>query len=75
MNVPEFDDEYLTKTFDSDNQESIAEFTSSRIQITEKFNKMLKLIETTMENFPNDDIATLPNVSMVRSETFTKPFA
>ena len=36
---------------------------------------MLDLIETSMDNFPNDKIATLPNCSMVRSEDFTKQFA
>ena len=74
MSTPEFDDEYLTNAFDVDNKETIAAFTNNRVQITAKFNQMLKLIENTMENFPNDDIATLPNVSMVRSQTFEKPF-
>ena len=36
---------------------------------------MLDLIETSMDNFPNDQIATLPNCSMVRSEDFTEPFS
>ena len=36
---------------------------------------MLNLIETSMDNFPNDKIATLPNCSMVRSEDFTEQFA
>ena len=56
MSTPEFDDEYLTTTFDVDNKETIAQFTNSRVVITEKFNLMLKLIEDTMQNFPNDDI-------------------
>ena len=36
---------------------------------------MLDLIETSMDNFPNDKIATLPNCSMVRSEDFPQQFA
>lgn len=35
---------------------------------------MLDLIETSMDNFPNDKIATLPNCSMVRSEEFADQF-
>ena len=36
---------------------------------------MLDLIETSMDQFPNDKIATLPNCSMVRSEDFDEEFA